>query len=626
MALGADSASKLAESEGKIGESEGKREEKSLKKSDDDLLSPEKIANNGDRISDPKNWKTCHQCRQKTMDFVAACKNQKKDKPCPIKFCRKCLMNRYGEKAEEMSGLEDWNCPKCRGICNCSYCRKKQGHLPTGILVHAARATGFSSVSELLLVKGPGNFGIEKIPKGIDNEPTNADASNHESAITLPRKRGKENSFCGSNTTSLHPELLPLNLAEKKRKKIKHEEVTEIQERDHGDGLSLQETQDGNQGDGVLLNDSRPRKPRLSKGGMNSKDTCIPLPQGTELTTVAGIDLPLDDVGHALQFLEFCAAFEEILDLKEGEPEYVLRELIHGGRGCRGKYSPVVRFHIQLLSQIQEDLGEKSTVISAKDGKISWLRVLQNCASRSQCMFQNLKLEQFGWEADDYESLDSSKKLKLLNLLCDEFLCTAKTRSWIDDQNSKFAGEVKEAKERVLAAKHKEKQLKQKMQDEVAKAIIAKNGDPLSISEHEAIVSEIKTEAAQAHAEMLESKGMVPKGKQRSDAIRTEPILLDVDGRTCWRLRGYSDEPKLLLQDVGSYDAVGSDEKWFTYDVEQEKQIEKYILAIRKRRRRSENITDGLSSESSIPDLNSVSIPSSPVSAIKDVTADVACS
>ena len=49
----------------------------------------------------------------------------------------------------------------------------------------------------------------------------------------------------------------------------------------------------------------------------------------------------------------------QILDLKEGEPEYVLRELIHGGRGCRGKYSPVVRFHIQLLSQIQEDLGEK---------------------------------------------------------------------------------------------------------------------------------------------------------------------------------------------------------------------------------------------------------------------------
>ncbi|KAL7234906.1 hypothetical protein ACSBR1_018386 [Camellia fascicularis] len=73
-----------------------------------------------------------------------------------------------------------------------------------------------------------------------------------------------------------------------------------------------------------------------------------------------------------------------------------------------------------------------------------------------------------------------------------------KIRSWIEDQNSKFA--------------EKEKQLKQKMKDKVAKAVIAKNGVPLSISEHEAIVSQIKTEAAQAHAEMVESKGMLPKG------------------------------------------------------------------------------------------------------------------
>lgn len=54
--------------------------------------------------------------------------------------------------------------------------------------------------------------------------------------------------------------------------------------------------------------------------------------------------------------------------------------------------------------------------------------------------------------------------------------------------------------------------MKQKMQDEVAEAIIAKSGAPLSISEHEAIVTQIKTKAAQAHAEILESKGMVTKG------------------------------------------------------------------------------------------------------------------
>ena len=38
----------------------------------------------------------------------------------------------------------------------------------------------------------------------------------------------------------------------------------------------------------------------------------IPLPSGTCLTTVAGIQLPHEDVGHALQFFEFCAAFSEV--------------------------------------------------------------------------------------------------------------------------------------------------------------------------------------------------------------------------------------------------------------------------------------------------------------------------
>jgi hypothetical protein len=46
----------------------------------------------------------------------------------------------------------------------------------------------------------------------------------------------------------------------------------------------------------------------------------------------------------------------------------------------------------------------------------------------------------------------------------------------------------------------------------VAKAIIAKTG-ALSIAEHEAIVSQVKREAAQAHAEMLDVMGMVSKSK-----------------------------------------------------------------------------------------------------------------
>lgn len=58
-----------------------------------------------------------------------------------------------------------------------------------------------------------------------------------------------------------------------------------------------------------------------------------------------------------------------------------------------------------------------------------------------------------------------------------------------------------------------EKQLKEKVQDEVAKAIIAKakNDAPFSVSEYEAIVSQIKKEAAEARAEIMEAMGMVPK-------------------------------------------------------------------------------------------------------------------
>ncbi|XP_039161327.1 cell division cycle-associated 7-like protein [Eucalyptus grandis] len=57
----------------------------------------------GGRIYCPFNGKTCHQCRQKTLDFTAACRNMKGDKQCTIKFCHKCLLNRYGEKAADVA-------------------------------------------------------------------------------------------------------------------------------------------------------------------------------------------------------------------------------------------------------------------------------------------------------------------------------------------------------------------------------------------------------------------------------------------------------------------------------------------------------------------------------------------
>lgn len=39
----------------------------------------------------------------------------------------------------------------------------------------------------------------------------------------------------------------------------------------------------------------------------------LPLPQGTILTSVWGIDLSPKDIGHALQFFEFCTAFGKVI-------------------------------------------------------------------------------------------------------------------------------------------------------------------------------------------------------------------------------------------------------------------------------------------------------------------------
>ncbi|XP_052792969.1 cell division cycle-associated 7-like protein isoform X2 [Mya arenaria] len=92
---------------------------------------------------------TCHQCRQKTDDMKTICRSEK----CfgvRGQFCGPCLRNRYGEDVREVLKDPEWQCPPCRDICNCSFCRKRRGKSCTGILVHIAREQGFSNVNEYL--------------------------------------------------------------------------------------------------------------------------------------------------------------------------------------------------------------------------------------------------------------------------------------------------------------------------------------------------------------------------------------------------------------------------------------------------------------------------------------------
>lgn len=97
--------------------------------------------------------KTCHQCRQKNKKVTVPCKNYKKGKPCTLIICQSCLKNGYNENAKDMVVRKGWSCPKCRGICHCSVCRKKNGREPTGKMIHTAKELGYTSVHEFLTNK-----------------------------------------------------------------------------------------------------------------------------------------------------------------------------------------------------------------------------------------------------------------------------------------------------------------------------------------------------------------------------------------------------------------------------------------------------------------------------------------
>ncbi|XP_032091723.1 cell division cycle-associated 7-like protein [Thamnophis elegans] len=116
--------------------------------------------NNKDKIHHKIWGTTCHQCRQKTLDTKTICHNE----DCVGvrgQFCGPCLRNRYGEDVKVALLNPEWLCPPCRGVCNCSSCRKRDGYCATGTLIHLAKLYGYSSVKEYLesmpMLHGNGN-------------------------------------------------------------------------------------------------------------------------------------------------------------------------------------------------------------------------------------------------------------------------------------------------------------------------------------------------------------------------------------------------------------------------------------------------------------------------------------
>ncbi|CAH2065877.1 unnamed protein product [Thlaspi arvense] len=564
----------------------------------------------GGRIYDSSNGKTCHQCRQKTMDFVASCKSMSKNKQCTINFCHKCLSNRYGEDAEEVETSDDWICPKCRGICNCSFCRKKRGQSPTGILTHRAKASGLSSVSELLQVEGSDNFAYQRKTKQEDVSNIDSvaktdvelvDAAEDKNKVAGKIKKAKD-------TRKLKEEIKNAKDANKTKeeiKKAKNASITKEEIKKVKDTNNLKEEIKKAKATKELKEEikkakainklkeeikkakaTKELKEEIKKAKAINKlkeETQIDaqLPQGISLTNVSGIDIPAEDTGNVLQFLEFCSVFGKALDLKEGQAESVVAELYSSGRNTkRQQYCTIIPMMIQLLEFISND-REMPLSLSATDS--TWFTYLGECILQSGVLGDVFPPETFESGVSEFKKMDASTRLKLLIFLCDESLSTGAMRKFIEDENTESKKRKREANQKAAAAKEKEKQLRQKMQGDLVKAHMEKNGAPLSIEEHHAIMSQIKAEAKVAHGVLLEAKE-----KQRCDAVRTESILMNDDGLVLWKLKCFQEEPMFLLQDPGTFDGLSPDDKWLAFKPEQKQEIEKYISANRMKLMRAQ--------------------------------------
>ncbi|KAK6913488.1 Zinc-finger domain of monoamine-oxidase A repressor R1 [Dillenia turbinata] len=163
------------------------------------------------------------------------------------------------------------------------------------------------------------------------------------------------------------------------------------------------------------------------------------LPHAAALTSVAGVEMPSEDVGHALQFLEFCSTFGKVFGEKE-DPRSVLHDLFYGHG-----HSSAVEFQIKLLFPLSLPPN-------------AWLDAVRECVLESQYIWKDLpidsleRIDGYLGRINEYDELDSSEKIRVLTFLCDEALGSQKLRKWIIQQHHLFVEEkLKARREKFLA-------------------------------------------------------------------------------------------------------------------------------------------------------------------------------
>ncbi|RXH89787.1 hypothetical protein DVH24_032144 [Malus domestica] len=235
--------------------------------------------------------------------------------------------------------------------------------------------------------------------------------------------------------------------------------------------------------------------------------------KGTPLTTVAGVKLAAEDVGNALKFLKFCETFREFFKIEKSQAQSVLRELFHGGSGRNGRPG-------QSLEQASNNW--------------SWFQDLVKLVSASGV----------------------SKVDPVMKELPAETL-----RGWIEEQKERSVQCKRDMKAKVALAKDKERDIQAKLQEQMAKRATPENSDAVPISESDSIASVLRSEAAQAHTEVVKAMAMVP-------------------------------------QNLGTWDGTPSGERWFVCGAEMKAPIDKYrsSLALKEKQPKREQGRSKISS------------------------------
>lgn len=156
-------------------------------------------------------------------------------------------------------------------------------------------------------------------PQNEAEENTTIDDQNVTQHLEKPKKIKRKRVELMQDSTGVSDQTL----YEKKQKKIKLKGLKEIVGENIINGTSLnvssaQQLQNETEANTIIHDQNVTQQSEDNqcsdekKNDLNSFKAGIPLPTGSELVTIAGVELQKEDAGNALQLLEFCSTFGKV--------------------------------------------------------------------------------------------------------------------------------------------------------------------------------------------------------------------------------------------------------------------------------------------------------------------------